>query len=375
MASATFPALVLLMLVASASVFAQPGGGMGGGGGGGGCTGGGSGDCSGGGPGVNGGGMGGGGGPGSNSGGMTGMANPQGPGLSFSFYSESCPKAADIVAARVYAAFKKDRGVPAPLLRLHFHDCFVQGCDASVLLDSTSNNKAEKDADPNATLGAFDVIDDIKAHLEAECPGTVSCADILALAAREGVHLAGGPLTEVPLGRRDGLTSFALAAETFLPGSTLNVSGLVHNFATVGLDILDVATLSGAHTMGEARCVSLKNRLTQNDPTMNPEFAAYVKAKCGTSNISPKAMINNDYKTPSRFDNQYYKNLLARAGLLTTDQALIYNRTTMRAVKVFAKKKSVFFKHFRRSVMKMGMITPLTGSQGQIRSNCHRVNA
>ncbi|CAI5958091.1 unnamed protein product [Closterium sp. NIES-64] len=299
-------------------------------------------------------------------------------------------------------AYKNDPAVPAPLLRLHFHDCFVQGCDASVLLDSTEDNKAEKDSDPNATLGAFDVVDDIKDHLEAECPGVVSCADILALAAREGIHLAGGPFTEVPLGRRDGLTSFALAAETFLPGSTLNVSGLVHNFNTVGLDMTDVVTLSGAHTIGEGRCVSLKNRLEQDDPTMDPEFAAYVKQKCGTSNIDPKAMIENDYASPNKFDNQhqtnlvthpflapsiqhrtifvrfyvspppqYYKNLLAHKGLFTTDQALIYDDKTEKAVKAFAHAKSVWFDAFPKSLVKMGVISPLTGTQGEVRLNCH----
>ena len=62
-----------------------------------------------------------------------------------------------------------------------------QGCDASILLDSTSNNQAEKAATPNLSLGGFDVIDEVKTKLEKTCPGVVSCANIITLAARDSV--------------------------------------------------------------------------------------------------------------------------------------------------------------------------------------------
>jgi hypothetical protein len=66
----------------------------------------------------------------------------------------------------------------------------LQGCDGSILLDpSASNPNPEKTANPSATLRGFDVIDQAKSALEAVCPQTVSCADIVALAARDAVVL------------------------------------------------------------------------------------------------------------------------------------------------------------------------------------------
>ncbi|BAS99699.1 Os07g0104233, partial [Oryza sativa Japonica Group] len=109
----------------------------------------------------------------------------------------------------------------AAILRLHFHDCFVRGCDASVLLSSThgvgGNNMAERDAPPNRSLRGFVSVQRVKSRLEAACPSTVSCADILALMARDAVLLASGPYWPVPLGRRDGRVS--CAAEVMSPSN------------------------------------------------------------------------------------------------------------------------------------------------------------
>ena len=66
----------------------------------------------------------------------------------------------------------------------------LQGCDASLLLDSSESINSEKGSNPNRNSArGFEVIDAIKAELERQCPSTVSCADILTLAARDSVVL------------------------------------------------------------------------------------------------------------------------------------------------------------------------------------------
>ncbi|KAH7844846.1 hypothetical protein Vadar_032336 [Vaccinium darrowii] len=104
-------------------------------------------------------------------------------GLRKNFYGKSCPQAEQLVRNITWGKAQKNPSLGAKLLRMHFHDCFVRGCDASVLLDAVGTTKSEKDTIPNLTLSGFDAIDDIKTRVEQVCPGIVSCADILALAA------------------------------------------------------------------------------------------------------------------------------------------------------------------------------------------------
>jgi peroxidase len=107
------------------------------------------------------------------------------------YYDCTCPDAYDIVKRVLIEAHKTDVRIYASLTRLHFHDCFVQGCDGSLLLDGVPGViNSEKGAPPNnGSARGFPVVDAVKAALEASCPGVVSCADILALTAEISVEL------------------------------------------------------------------------------------------------------------------------------------------------------------------------------------------
>jgi hypothetical protein len=118
-------------------------------------------------------------------------SSPAAAALKVDFYKNACPQLHEIVQKVVATEFQLDPTSAGPQLRLFFHDCFVGGCDASVLLNSTDVNQAEKDAAVNFSLGSFFVIDEIKQQLEQECPGVVSCADVLALVAVYSVKQVG----------------------------------------------------------------------------------------------------------------------------------------------------------------------------------------
>eukprot|EP01018_Ginkgo_biloba_P041120 Gb_12580 [translate_table: standard] len=194
------------------------------------------------------------------------------------FYEKSCPQALHIVRSVVEQAVIKEARMAASLLRLHFHDCFVKGCDASLLLDDSGSIVSEKRSNPNRNSArGFEVVDEIKRQLEAACPHTVSCADVLAIAARDSVVL-----------RRTGMGG-----------------------------------CSGKEGLKECQ----------------PE-----------------------------------RNLLSGRGLLNSDEVLFTkSRNIMEIVKSYAEDEVLFLGQFAQSMVKMGNISPLTGSRGEIRTNCRAV--
>ncbi|KAH9611233.1 hypothetical protein KSS87_018049 [Heliosperma pusillum] len=171
-----------------------------------------------------------------------GIVNAQ---LTANFYSSTCPKLLSTVQPVVHSAINKEARMGASLLRLFFHDCFVNGCDGSILLDDTSSFTGEKMAKPNnGSVRGFEVIDQIKASVEKACPGVVSCADILAITARDSVVALGGPTWNVLLGRRDAKTASLSAANNNIPPPSSSLSALITSFQNHGLTTTDLVALS-----------------------------------------------------------------------------------------------------------------------------------
>ncbi|XP_027368319.1 peroxidase A2-like [Abrus precatorius] len=299
-----------------------------------------------------------------------------------SFYNDTCSDVHSIISGVLANVSQSDPRILASLIRLHFHDCFVQGCDASVLLNDTDTIVSEQGALPNNnSIRGLDVVNQIKTAVENACPGIVSCADILALAAEISSELASGPSWEVPLGRRDSLNASITLANTSLPPPIFTLDQLKASFANQSLNTTDLVALSGAHTIGRAKCGLFIGRLynfnnTGNpDPTLNTTLLQSLQAIC--PNGGPGTNLTNlDLTTPDTFDSNYYSNLLLQNGLLQSDQELFSttDADTIAIVNSFSSNQTLFFENFKASMIKMGNIGVLTGSQGEIRTQCNFVN-
>ncbi|KAJ7981588.1 Peroxidase [Quillaja saponaria] len=247
--------------------------------------------------------------------------------LTANFYATTCPNLQTIVRNAMRQAVAREARIGASVLRLFFHDCFVNGFDASILLDDTATFPGEKNVLPNQNSArGFEVTDAIKTNVEAACNATISCADILALATRDGVVLLGGPSWAVPLGRRDSRTASQSAANTQIPAPVSDLATLTSMF---------VAKADGS----------------------------------GNTNLAPL-----DTLTPTRFDNNYYRDLVTRRGLLHSDQELFNGGSQDALVRRYSINNAAFFTDFAAAMVRMGNISPLTGTNGEIRRKCRMVN-
>ncbi|KAF5182451.1 Peroxidase [Thalictrum thalictroides] len=298
--------------------------------------------------------------------------------LSFNFYATSCPAAEFMIRNTVRSASESDPTIPGKLLRLLFHDCMVEGCDGSVLL---AGNGTERSDPANGSLGGFSVVESAKRVLEIFCPETVSCADILALAARDAVGFAGGPMIQVETGRRDGKVSSASNVRSNMVDTNFSLDEMIQHFSSKGLSVDDLVVLSGAHTIGLAHCSSIRDRfqkdskgkMTLIDKSLDQIYAAKLMQQC-PADASASVTIQNDPETSFMFDNQYYKNLLLRQGLFQSDSVLFSDERTKKKVVEFSSSQDSFFQSWETSFVKLASMGVKTGDEGEIRRSCQSIN-
>ncbi|KAM0962561.1 hypothetical protein ACFX13_022088 [Malus domestica] len=305
----------------------------------------------------------------------------EGQGLSYNFYENSCPQVEAIVRAAIQPTFLTDPTSPAAFLRLMFHDCQVQGCDASILVDPNANVvPSEMAAGKNFGIRKRESINILKSMVELQCPQQVSCADILVLAAREAVVVSGGPQIKVALGRRDSpfAPSYKLA-DSLLPSPTIGVDGMLQLFAKKGMTVEESVAIMGAHTLGVTHCLNILNRLNQADEGgqvqgMTPGFEAFLRLNCPQGSLTSNTSFVLNDPTTLTFDNHYYNNVIGGHGVLRIDAEMVMDPRTAMVVERFAANQDDFFQAFSSAFVKLSNSGVLTGNQGVVRKSCNAID-
>ncbi|KAE8703741.1 Peroxidase 56 [Hibiscus syriacus] len=238
-----------------------------------------------------------------------------GSGLKKNFYRHKCHDAEIIIKNTTEQYVANDPMLPAKFLRMHFHDCFVRGCDGSVLLNSTANNTAEKEAIPNQTVSA--------------CLGM------------------------------QFLTNSENHSGKFIPVEETNVERMRSYDWSRSLQYL------------QNRLYNFTGSGDQ-DPSLNATYAAFLKSQCRSlsDNTTVVPMVPG---SALKFDNNYYFTVKQHKGLFQSDAALLTNNVSSHIVhKLLDEEK--FFKEFAKSMKKMEAVGVLTGNAGEIRKKCFVVN-
>ncbi|KAI3822604.1 hypothetical protein L1987_10198 [Smallanthus sonchifolius] len=298
--------------------------------------------------------------------------------IRLNYYSESCPNAEEIVKEEVIRLYHKHGNTAVSWIRTLFHDCMVKSCDASILLESINGIQSEKISTRNMGMRNFKYINTIKDALERSCPMTVSCADVVALSARDGVVLLGGPHIEMKTGRKDSKESHLAEIDGFLPNHNDSIMFVLSRFQSVGIDVEGTVALLGAHSVGRVHCANIVDRLYPTvDPTLDANYAEYLKGRCPHPQPDPKAVeyARNDLKTPMTLDNNYYKNIMNNKGLLLVDQQLVSSPVTSSFVENMAADNDYFHEQFSKALLTLSENNPLSEADGEVRRDCRFVNS
>ncbi|GER51549.1 peroxidase 1 [Striga asiatica] len=292
------------------------------------------------------------------------------------FYEQSCPQAEQIVSEVINKNFQKDPTLAPALIRLFFHDCFVTGCDASILLDRTPTGEpVEKMAPQNGKfVHGFDALDEAKTRLEAECPGVVSCADLLAFANRESLVLTGVPSYPVPAGRRDSRASLAKNTEADVPFPQSTGQEMIQLFERKGLTVEEMVVLTGAHSVGSAHCTVVAGRFRDPGKAAGIDRGYLMKMQVMTACLNDTQDLAFDPLSQQKMDSRFYKELLKNRALLESDQNLVNEPSANLVMRRYADNQNGWMAKFVASITKLGAIEVLTGNQGEIRRQCRAVN-
>lgn len=163
------------------------------------------------------------------------------------------------------------------------------------------------------------------------------------------------------------------AATFSLPGPGSNLPILLAMFAAKGFSARDMVALSGAHTLGRSHCSLYRDRI-HGDSNIDPAFSAALRATCPLSTANATATAPFD-RTPERFDNWYFKDLVAFRGLMKSDQALYGGGLVDPLVEIYSEDNEAFGRDFAEAMVKLGNLSPLFGFYREIRLNCRKVNA
>ncbi|KAF8658841.1 hypothetical protein HU200_059334 [Digitaria exilis] len=333
------------------------------------------------------------------------------------YYANICPNLELIIRSSVKQSMAESPISAPAALRLFFHDCAVQGCDASIMIVNSNGDDEWRNPD-NQSLKpeGFQVILNAKAAVDSDpqCTYKVSCADIMAIAARKSV--SGGPYYDVELGRYDGRVS--TKASVVLPHANFTLDQLNAYFSSLGgftqsemialsgkndrsatrtphsphshsacdasrhvaamsacadhllLPAAGLCVNPGGHTLGAADCPFFQYRIG-TDPTMDPNFAAQLKSTCSSNPTSGFAFLD---PSPVTFDNAYFKNLQGGKGLLGSDQVLYSDWRSRGTVDHYATYQNAFFGDFVAAMTKLGRVGVKTAATGEIRRDCRFPN-
>ncbi|KAG5549152.1 hypothetical protein RHGRI_014500 [Rhododendron griersonianum] len=213
------------------------------------------------------------------------------------FYDNTCPNALTIRTS-IRQAVSSECRMAASLIHLHFHDCFVQGCDASILLDVAATAMSERTALPNARSAR-----DQKAI-------TLPCV--------------------------------------------------------CNIEIKHRYTQEMPH-------IGYCNRIYSNGSNIDASFTSTRRRTCpaaGNRNLAPLDLV-----TPNSFDNNYFKNLIQKKGLLESDQVLFNGGSTDSIVSEYSTNPATFKADFAAAMIKYGnIIDSTTSKNGVERRICSALN-